>query len=160
MIFGKKKAKTFPKVMNLYYSSSLDQVIFAPCNFRGGVSSEIDGAATILSCENPSALGETFKAGLLKATSAVVDISKKEKLSDWPAFVAGNLRSGKEFERKYTRYYVKGANESNHFYTITSPTLPNGIELRLFVKAHEIPLQIGIEIKKLHEYYTKCLKNT
>ena len=145
--------------MNVYCSKTLGAVIVAPCNFCGGISSEIEGAVAKVAYENQSDLGQAFIEYLNKTTADSIDVSKKGKLSDWPAFVASGLKTGKEFERKYSRYYVRGVNSSNHFYTITSPELPNGIELSLSIKANEIPLQIGIEITKLHEYYSKCLKN-
>jgi hypothetical protein len=157
MIFKKKR---FPTVMNIYCSESLGMAILAPCDFGGGISSEIEGVAVLLSYDNPSNLGQAFIDSLGKTTAESTDVSKMGGLKDWPAFIVSGLKAGKEFERKYTRYHVRGVNESNHFYKITSPQLPNGIELSLSVKAHEIPLQIGIEIFKIHEYYLECLKNT
>jgi len=160
MFFKKKETKKYPRHLRIYINSESENAILAPCNYRGGFISEVPGEAIKISCEDSSGLGAEFQSRMQHTTSDEVYLSNRGKLKDWPAFVASGLKTGKEFERKYTMYSICGLNSANLFYSVTSPKLPNDIELQLLINSCEIPLQIGIELKKIHQFYEKSRANT
>lgn len=160
MFFKKKEIEKFPRHLRVYFNRDHDIAILAPCNYRGGFISEVPGEAIKVSSEDSSFLGAEFKSRMLQTTSMEVDLSDRGKLKDWPAFLASELKTGKEFERKYAMFSVHGLNGANLSYNVKSPKLPNGIELQLLISSCEIPLQVGIELKKIHQFYENIRKNT
>lgn len=154
----KEESKNYPHIANVYMSD--EEVIIAPCFNHGGLSAEIPDEAVMLSRENKSELGEQLIIKLKQSCYKGPSDYSKHTNKDWPAFVISGQKTVKSFEKMYATYYVRGVNESNLFYKITSPKLRNGIELQLSFNANEIPLQVGIELLKIHEYYLQCRQNT
>ena len=131
-------------------------MIIVPCFNHGALSAEIPDGAVKISRADESILGEVLKSKLAQSChKGPTDYSKSTK-KDWPAYVSSGMKTAKEFEKQYTRYCVRGVNESNLIYTIRSPRLRNGIELQLTFNAAEIPFQVGIELLKMHEFYQQC----
>lgn len=150
----KEEERQCAHIANVYIGS--ESVIIAPCFNHGALSAEIPDEAVKISRPDESSLGESLKCKLAQSChKGPADYSKSTK-KDWPAYSISGLKSAKEFEKQYTRYCVRGVNESNLIYAIRSPRLRNGIELQLTFNATEIPFQIGIELLKMHDFYQQC----
>ena len=141
-------------IANVYIGN--ESVIIAPCFNHGALSAEIPDEAVKISRVDESILGEVLKSKLDQSChKGPTDYSKSTK-KDWPAYAISGMKTAKEFEKQYTRYCVRGLNESNLVYMIRSPRLRNGIELQLTFNAIDMPFQVGIKLMKIHDFYQQC----
>jgi len=80
------------------------------------------------------------------------DYSRRRK-SDWPSYQESDCKTLREFESAYIRYDVRGANEVNITWVVTSPELPNGIEMQASLSAGEDDQEIGRCVRQLHDFF-------
>ena len=109
----KKEKKEFPKMVVLYISSELNKILIAPQYVdESWVKFEQKEISTLdFNCSN-ELLGESIKRNFNKfANKNIAD--KKRTSKDWPSYQASKLKSIKEFEKRYFKISINGANEAN-----------------------------------------------
>jgi len=83
-------------------------------------------------------------------------VNKKRTSKDWPAYQASKLKSIKEFEEKYFRISINGANEANLFMVFEADMKSAfNINLTSSISTFADNQKIGFIIKKLHELQNK-----
>lgn len=148
----KKKKKEFPKMVVLYVSSELNKILIAPQYVDESWVRFEQEEIQILDFDCPSELlGESIKTNFNKFAKKNKE-DKKRTSKDWPAYKASKLRSMKEFERKYFRISINGANETNSIMVFKAyMKSKNEINLTSSVSAFAENQKIGNLTKKLHE---------
>jgi len=148
----KKEQKKFPKMVILYVSSELNKILIAPQyvdeSWIRFEQEEIE--ALDFNCTNEQ-LGESIKRNLDKFAEKNMENNKRTS-KDWPAYQASKLRSMKEFERKYFRISIDGANEANIILVFKADMKSkNEINLTSSISAHAENERLGFLTKILHE---------
>jgi len=150
--FIKKDQKEFPKMVVIYLCSELNKILIAPQYIdESWIKFEQDEIEQLeFNCTN-ELLGESIKRNFDKfASKNMNNIKRKQK--NWPAFKESGLKSIKEFEKKYYRISVNGANESNIIMVFEADMKSeNKINLTSSISAHAQNEKIGTLTKKLNE---------
>jgi len=99
-------------------------------------------------CSDES-LGQSVKNNLSKFSKKNI-LNKKVKTKDWPAFKASKLKSIKEFEKKYFRISIHGANEANIILVLEADMKSkNNINLTSSISVYTENQNLGSLIKNL-----------
>jgi len=130
-------AREFFKACNVYCRPDADQVIVASVYNHGGLMAEKPGGALIVKYSDSVALNAAVRAAL-DACEYEEDFNySDQKKSDWPAFQASGYKTMKRFEADFIRLLVKGTNEKNFFYDVTTPEFGDfGMHLTITVNAY------------------------
>ena len=148
----KKEKKEFPKMVVLYISSELNKILIAPQYVdESWVKFEQKEISTLdFNCSN-ELLGESIKRNFNKfANKNIAD--KKRTSKDWPSYQASKLKSIKEFEKRYFKISINGANEANIIMVFEADMKSkDAINLTSSISAFTDNQKIENLIKKLHE---------
>ena len=107
-----------------------------------------------LDCDDET-LGKSIKKNFNMFAKKNV-VNKKRTSKDWPAYQASKLKSIKEFEEKYFRISINGANEANLFMVFEADMKSAfNINLTSSISTFADNQKIGFIIKKLHELQNK-----
>jgi len=144
-LFKKQRAQTaapdptreFFRACNVYCQPDADQVIIAAVYNHGGLMAEKPGGATIVKFSDSARLHEAVRAAL-EACEYEEDFNYSDhKKSDWPAYRASGYKTIKRFEAEFIRLLVKGVNEKNLYYDVTTPKFGEfGLHLTITVNAY------------------------
>jgi hypothetical protein len=148
----KKEKKEIPKMVVLYLSCDLDKVLIAPHYVdESWLRFEQENIEILnFNCTN-ELLGESIKRNFEKFAKKNIG-DKKRTLKDWPAYQASKLKSIKEFEKKYYRITISGANEANIILVfVADMKLINEVNLTSSISAFAENERIGYLTKKLYE---------
>ena len=147
-----KKKKKFPKMVVLYMSSELNKILIAPYYVdESWIRFEQEEIEILeFNCKD-DLLGESIKRNFDKFAEKNME-NRKRTSKDWPAYQASKLKSMKDFERKYNRITVDGANEANLFMVfLADMKSKNDINLTSTISAYAENNRLGILAKKLYE---------
>jgi hypothetical protein len=161
-LFQKQPAKPTPPVVreffraaNVYCRSDADQAIVVSVYNHGGLMAEKPGGASIVKLSDPAALHEAVRAALDACEYAEDFNYSQTKPSDWPAYQASGYKTVKKFEAEFIRLPVKGVNEKNFFYDVTTPDFGEfGLHLTMTVDAYSG--NFGEAIPYLVKNYLAC----
>ena len=150
--FFKKKQKKFPKIVVLYVSSELKKILIAPQYVdESWIRFEQEEIEILEFNCTDELLGESIKRNFDKFAKKNRE-NRKITSRDWPAYQASKLRSMKEFERKYFRISINGANEANIIMVFEADMKSkNHINLTSSISAYAENKKLGYLAKKLHE---------
>jgi hypothetical protein len=124
------------RACNVYCQPDADQVIVAAVYNHGGLMAEKPGGATLVKFSDSASLHEAVRAALNACEYEVNFDYSGQKRSDWPAYQASGYKSIKRFEAEFIRLLVKGVNEKNFFYHVTTPVFDEfGLHLTVTVNA-------------------------
>ncbi|MFT5618046.1 MAG: hypothetical protein ACI85I_001275 [Arenicella sp.] len=145
------KKKQFPKSLVIYLSSELNDILIAPqfvdeswVHYEQEEIQQMD-----FDCEN-ELLGKAIKDNLDKFKEKNREETQR-KIIDWPAYKASKLKSVKEFEKKFTRISICGANEANTILCFDADMKSKyGIDLRSSISTYAKDKEIGFLVKKLY----------
>ncbi len=147
-----KNKKKFPKMVVLYLSSELNKILIAPYYVdESWIRFEQEEIEILEFNCTDDLLGESIKRNFDKFSEKNME-NRKRTSKDWPAYQASKLKSMKEFERKYYRITVDGANETNLFMVFQADMKSkNHINLTSSISAYAENNRLGILAKKLYE---------
>jgi hypothetical protein len=130
-------AREFFRACNVYCQPDADQVIVAAVYNHGGLMAEKPGGTTVAGFSNSVKLHDAVHAAL-EACEYEENLNySDQKKSDWPAYQASGYKTMKRFEAEFIRLLVKGANEKNLFYDVTTPEFGQlGLHLTITVNAY------------------------
>lgn len=148
----KKKRKEFPKMVVLYLSNELNKILVAPQYLDESWLRFEQEKIEILDFEcSDELLGESIKKNFEKFTHKNMD-DKKRTSKDWPAYQASKLKSMKEFEKKYFRITINGANEANIIMIFEAEMkLKNEINLTSSISVYAQNEKLGFLTKELNK---------
>lgn len=147
--------REFFKACNLYCHPNADQVIVVSVYNHGGLMAEKPGGATTVKLTDSATLDSAIRTALDACEFETNFNYYGQKRSDWPAYQASGYKTIKRFEAEFIRLLVKGVNEKNHFYDVTSPEFDEfGMHLTLTVNAHGGNL--GEAVQHIVKNYLVC----
>jgi hypothetical protein len=128
--------REFFKACNVYCRPESDQAIIASVFNHGGLMVEKPDGAFIVRFSNATALDTGVRTALDCCEYEENFNYSDQKRSDWPAYQESGYKTIKRFEADFIRLLVKGVNEKNFFYEVTSPEFGNfGLHLTITVDA-------------------------
>jgi hypothetical protein len=134
---AKPAAPEYFRACNVYCRPDADQVIVASVYNHGGLMAEKQGGASIVKFSDPASLHDAIRAALDACEYDAHFNYSDQKKSDWPAYQASGYKTMKKFEAEFIRLLVKGVNEKNFFYDVTTPEFGElGLHLRVTVNSH------------------------
>ena len=129
--------REFFRACNLYCRPDADQAIIVAVYNHGGLMAEKPGGATIVTFSDSDKLHERVRAALDACEYEENFNYSDHKRSDWPAYQASGYKTIKRFEAEFIRLLVKGVNEKNLFYDVTTPEFGEfGLHLTIAVNAY------------------------
>ncbi len=136
----------------LYLSSELNTILVAPQYVdESWIRFEQEEIEILNFDSSNELLGETIKKNFDKFTQKNME-NKKRTSKDWPAYQASKLKSMKEFEKKYYRISINGANEANIIMTFEAEMkLKSKINLTSSISAFTKNEKLGILTKELNK---------
>jgi hypothetical protein len=148
-------ASEFFRACNVYCRPEADQVIVASVYNHGGLMAEKPGGASIVMFSDPAKLHDAVRAAL-DACEYVENFNySDQKKSDWPAYQASGYKTVKRFEADFIPLLVKGVNEKNYFYEVTTPEFGEfRLHLALTVNAYDG--NYGEAIQYIVKNYLAC----
>lgn len=150
--FKREKEKTeFAKMVAVYLCVEKKSILVTPFFINDSwvyhEQEEIETLDYDISDEN---FGEAIKRNLDKFRVKEDDLTKR-KLTDWPSYKASGLKTVKEFEKKYLRISISGANEANLILDLDADMKSKyEINLRTTISAYAKCEEIGFRLRKLH----------
>jgi hypothetical protein len=130
------RVREFFRACNVYCQPDADQVIVAAVYNHGGLVAEKPRGATIVKFSDSAKLHEAVRAALDACDYEENFNYSDQKKSDWPAYQASGYKTMKRFEAEFIRLLVKGVNEKNFFYDVTTPEFGElGLRLTITVNA-------------------------
>ena len=150
--FFKKSNKEFVKSLEIYISSELNKILIAPHYVDESWIRYEQEEVEILefNCNN-EILGESIKRNFNKFAEKNKE-NRKRTSKDWYSYQASKLKSMKEFEKKYFRIFISGANEANIIMIFEADMKSKfKINLTSSISSFAENQQMGFLIKKLHE---------
>jgi hypothetical protein len=159
-LFKKESAKPVPareffRACNVYCQPDADQVIVAAVYNHGGLMAEMPGGARIVKFSDSPKLHEAVRAALEACEYQKNFNYSDQKKSDWPAYQASGYKTIKRFEAEFIRLLVKGVNEKNFFYDVTTPEFGE-LGLHLTVTVNAYGGNYGVAIHYIVKNYLAC----
>ena len=125
------------RACNVYCKPDADQVIVAAVYNHGGLMAEKPGHAAIVKFSDLAKLQAAVLAALDACEYEENFNYSDHKRSDWPAYQASGYKTIKRFEAEFIRLLVKGVNEKNLYYDVTTPEFGDlGLHLTVTVNAY------------------------
>src|SRR5690606_30050848 len=111
--FFKKRKKEFAKSLVVYIRSELNKILIAPHYVdESWIKYEQEEIEVLEFNCNDEILGESVKRNFNKFAEKNME-NRNRTSKDWSSYQATKLKSKKEFEKKYFRIFISGANEAN-----------------------------------------------
>jgi hypothetical protein len=145
----------FFRACNVYCRPESDQAIVAAVFNHGGPTAEKPGCATIVAFSDPPALKRAIQAALDCCEYEENFDYSGLKGTDWPAFQASGYKTVKRFEADFIRLDIRGVNEKNFFYEVTSPEFGD-FELHLKIAVNANTAEYGEAVQFLVRKYLAC----
>jgi hypothetical protein len=128
--------REFFKACNVYCHPESNQAIVAAVYNHGGLTAEKPGGAAVVPLADSHALKHAIQAALDSCEYEENFNYSGLKRTDWPAFQASGYKTVKRFEGEFIRLHMRGVNEKNLLYEVTSPTFGDfGLHLKVIVNA-------------------------
>ena len=122
---------------------------------HAGLMAEKPAGTSVVKFSDPAALHEAVRAALDACEYEETFNYSENKKSDWPAYQASGYKAIKKFEAEFIRLLVKGVNEKNFFYDVTTPEFGEfGLHLTVSVDAYTG--NFGEAISYLVKNYLAC----
>jgi len=147
--------REFFRACNVYCQPALDQVIVAAVYNHGGPMAEKPNGATIVKFSDSARLHDAVRAALDVCEYEENFNYSDQKKSDWPAYQASGCKTMKRFESEFIRLLVKGVNEKNLFYAVTTPDFGE-LGLRLTVTVNTYGGNYGEAVHYIVKNYVAC----
>ena len=146
------KKRDFPKMVVLYISSELNKILIAPQYVDESWIRYEQEEIEILNYDClDEELGLSIKHNFNKFSFKKMK-NKKRTSKEWHAYQVSKLKSIKEFEKKYFRISINGANEANIIMVFEADMKSKDeINLTSSISSYAENDKIGILTKKLHE---------
>lgn len=148
-------AREFFKACNVYCRPDADQVIVASVYNHGGLMAEKPGGATLVRFSDPAALNIAIHAALDACEYEENFNYYNHRKSDWPAYQASGYKTMKHFEDEFVRLLVKGVNQKNLFYDVTTPEFGD-FKLHLTITVSAFTGEHGEAIQYIVRNYLAC----
>lgn len=152
--FFKKGNNEFVKFLVIYISSELNKILIAPHYLdESWIKYEQEEVEILEFNCNDEILGESIKKKFNKFALKNMENRKRTRTSkDWHSYQASKLKSMKEFEKKYFRIFISGANEAN-IIMIFEADMKSKLEINLTssISSFAENQKMGFLIKKMHE---------
>lgn len=152
----KKSEKEFPKSLTIYISSELGKILIASHYIDESWLRYEQEEIEILNLDcDDEILGASIKRSFNLFTKKNL-ANKKRTLKDWSSYKASKLKSVKEFEEKYFKISINGANEANLLMVCEADMKSaDNINLTSSISAFADNQKIGYLIKKLNTLQNK-----
>lgn len=150
--FFKKSKKEFSKSLAIYVSSELNKILIAPHYIDESWLRYEQEEIEILKFDcTDEMLGESIKRNFNKFARKNIENQKRTYKKDWSAYQASKLKTLKEFEKKYFRISIDGANEANITLVLIAD-MKSEFEINLTnsISAYADNQKIGFIVKKMH----------
>src|SRR4051794_34486291 len=153
-LFGALMREYF-RACNVYCRPETNRAIVAAVYNHGGLTAEKPGGAAAVAFADAEALTRAIQAALDGCEyGGEFDYSGLRR-TDWPAFRASGYKVVRRFEADFIRLGVRGVNEKNLFYAVTSPEFGDfGLHLKVTVNAHTA--EYGDAVQYLVRTYLAC----
>jgi hypothetical protein len=148
-------AREFFRACNVYCQPDADRAIVAAVFNHGGLIAEKPGGATIVKFSDPAKLHDAVRAALEACEYEENFNYSDQKKSDWPAYQASGYKTMKRFEAEFIPLLVKGVNEKNFFYDVTTPAFGE-FGLHLTVTANANGSNYGEAVHYVVNNYLAC----
>lgn len=150
--FFKKEQKQFPQMIALYVSAELNKILIAPHYVdESWVMYEQEEIEEIAYNDTNEILGLAIKRNLKLFAKKNLS-NEKRKPKDWPSYKASKLKSIKEFEKRYQRIIVNGANEANIILIFEADMKSkHKINITRSISAFAENQELGLLVKKLNK---------
>ena len=130
--------RSFFRACNVYCRPESDQAIVASVFNHAGPTAEKPGGAVITVLSNALALSEVIRSSLASCEYQENFNYSQLKPSDWPAYQVSGYKTIKRFEDEFIRLAVRGVNDANLFFAVTTPKFgEHGLHLSISVNAHK-----------------------
>jgi hypothetical protein len=155
-LFGKSTPEPEPELFvrccNVYLPAAGGQVLIAGMCNHGGLFAEVEGGVEAWAPGEPHELGELLSRKLEECRfSEGFDAARRR--TEWPAYRASGMKTTKEFERRYTAYFVRGANAANVTWQIESPRFVNEASLVSSRSAGTSHADMGRWVLDFHRFH-------
>lgn len=132
--------ENFVRACTVYCNTASDTAIVSAV-LSGGATVEIDGGSISVMYSDESALNQAIQDALdgCLPLTGTGDLFAEygRKLAEWPAFKASGYRSGRKFRDDFIPLIFRGANTSDFFYEIDTPSFGEfSLHLRVVVNAY------------------------
>lgn len=119
---------------------------------HGGATAEKPGEASIIRFSDAQALTNAVKFALQNCEYRESFDYGRQNRVDWPAFQASGYKSVSGFESAFIRLEVRGVNNANLYYDITSPEFARW-SMRLTVTVDAASEDFGAAVQFLIEQF-------
>ena len=144
------------KACNVYCNVDGDSVVVAAVhNYFGSGFDEIPNGSVLLKLSDTAAIDDSVSAALNACEFREEFGDADGDANGWPAFEASGVKTMKQFESAFVRLGIKGTNEKNLSFNITSPTIGKfGLHLNVSVNARDA--NYGEAIRYIVKQYLAC----
>jgi hypothetical protein len=150
-----ESSREFFKACTVYCQPDADQVIVAAVYNHGGMTAEKPGGTTTAKFSDAAVLHETVRASLEACEYEENFNYSGMKRSDWPAYQASGYKTIRRFEADFIPLHVKGLNEKNFFYDVTTPAFGD-LGLHLTVRVNGYGGNYGEAVQYIVKNYLAC----
>ena len=143
------------RACNVYCCPESNKAIVASVYNHGGMTAERVGGAWGVDFADSQALQCAIQTALDRCEYKENFNYSGLKRTDWPAFEVSGYKAIKRFEADFTRLDIRGVNEKNLFYEMTSPEFGEfGLQLKVVVNSHTA--EHGVAAQYLVARYLAC----
>lgn len=147
--------RDFFKACNVYCCPETNRAIVASVYNHGGLTAEKPGGASLVPFADSEALEHAIQAALDGCEYEEDFNYSHHKPTDWPAFQSSGYKTIERFEADFIRLELRGVNDKNLFYHITSPEFGDfGLNLSVIVNANIG--EYGAAVRYLVSKYLAC----
>lgn len=151
--------KNFVRACRVFYNLEKDIAVVAAV-YNGAGSRGIPNGAARVAFSDADRLNAAIKTALENCLplDGEVDLLNDfpNRVKDWAALKASGYRTAKQFGREFVNLHIRGANEMNHFYEITTPEFGKFL-LHLSVVVSAYKYDFGEAIQYLSKAYKEML---
>jgi hypothetical protein len=151
--------REFFRACNVYCRPESNQAIVATVYNHGGLTAEKPGGASVVVFSDSPALKRAIQAALDCCEYEENFNYSGLKRTDWPAFQASGCKAVKRFEADFIRLSIRGINDKNFFYDVSSPEFGEfGLHLKIVVNANTA--EFGDAVQYIVNKYLVCKATT
>jgi hypothetical protein len=140
---------------HVYLSLNGEDAIVASMYNHGGLFAEKPDGVRHADASDLEALGRCVIECMNACESKKKFNYSKHKKSDWPAYKHSGFKTMRAFEKEYSNYCVRGANDANIIWIVSSQDLPGGFNIQSTIgQIHDTSI-VGDKIVKMNVYFQK-----
>lgn len=143
------------RACTVYCRPDADQAVVAAVYNHGGPTVEIPGGAALVRFADADVLHAAIHAALAACEYQENFNYSGRKKSDWPAYQASGCRTIRQFEAEFTPLHIRGVNEKNLSYEITTPAFGQ-FELRLSITVNAFTENYGEAVHSILKNFLAC----